>query len=114
MDCLRNVQAHLHGASRRDQWNATISRQFLSDRFAVAHEQSKNRRIGASLATNALGNFRHRNCSKWRFFRSFPNCRVAADGGEGCVPRPDRDRKIESADDRDNAEGMPLLMQTVT
>src|SRR5205823_8103694 len=114
MDRLRNVQAHLHGAGGRDQWNATISRQFLTNGFAVAHEQSKNRRIRAGLATNALGNFRHGNCSKRRFFRSLPNCGVAADRGQGCVPGPDRDWKMESVDYRDNTERMPLLHQTVT
>ena len=114
MNCFGDVESHVGRAGSRDQWNPRIVSQFLADRFAVAHEQSKNRRIRAGLATNALGNFRHRNRSERRFFRSFPNRRVAADGGQGGVPRPDRDWKIESADYGDNTERMPLLHQTVT
>src|SRR5438477_5918784 len=39
---------------------------------------------------------------------------ASPDSGQGCVPRPHRDWKIESADYRNNAERMPLLHQTVT
>src|SRR5204863_452803 len=62
----------------------------------------------------AASNFRHGNRCERRFFRSFPHSRVAADSGQGCVPRPDRDWKIESGDHRDHAQWVPLLHQTVT
>ena len=114
MNCLRNMHTHLRRAGGGDQRDALISRQFLSHRLAVAHEQSKNRRIGSCFATDALGNFCHGNRGERRFFRSFPNRRVAADGGQRRVPRPDRDWKIESADHCNNTERMPLLHQTVT
>ena len=47
------------------------------------------------------------------FSDGFPNRRVAADRGQRGVPRPDRDRKIESGDHGDNAERMPLLHQAM-
>ena len=31
--------------------------QFLADRFAIAHQQRKDRRIGPSFAANALAQF---------------------------------------------------------
>ena len=42
-----------------------------------------------------------------------PHHRVAADGGERRVPRPDRDGKVEGRDDADRAERMPLLHHAV-
>src|SRR5207248_1579068 len=113
VNCFGDVESHVGRASSRHQWNPRIVSQFLADRLAVAHEQSKNCRIGAGLATNALGNFRHGNRSERRFFRSFPDRRVATDGGESGVPRPDRHWKIEGGDNRDYAEWVPLLHQTV-
>ena len=75
--------------------------------------KAENRRIGAGFAADALGNFRHRDRGERRFFRRLPNRRVAADGGQRGVPRPDRDRKIEGGDHGDHTERMPLLHQAV-
>ena len=68
MNCFCNVKTHGHRSGSRNQWNPVIIGQFLANRFAVAHQQSKNRRIGAGFAANALANFRHSNCRKRRFF----------------------------------------------
>ena len=91
-----------------------IGRQFLTNRFAVAHEQGENRRIGSGFATDALGNLCHRNRGQRRFLGSLPNGGITADSGQRRVPRPDRDWKIESADHGNDTERMPLLHQTVT
>ena len=48
-----------------------------------------------------------------RFLRRFPNRGVAADRGKRRVPRPNRDRKIESGNDSDQTERMPLLHQAM-
>src|SRR6266545_3638011 len=98
MNSFCDVKTHGHRSSSRNQWDPVIIGQFLANRFAVAHEQSKNRRIGPGFTTNALANFCDGNCRERRFFRRFPN----------------RDWEIKSADHCDDAERMPLLHQPVT
>ncbi len=48
-----------------------------------------------------------------RQFRRLPDHRIATDGGQGGVPRPDGDGKVEGGDDADGAEWMPLLVHAV-
>ena len=48
-----------------------------------------------------------------RLLRRLPHHRVAADEGQRGVPRPDRDREVERADDADDAERVPLLHHPV-
>jgi hypothetical protein len=43
------------------------------------------------------------------FFGGLPNDGVAAYEGEGGVPTPDGDRKVERGDDADDAERVPGL-----
>ena len=51
---------------------------------------------------------RQRRLAGW-----FPDRRIAANGGQRAVPRPDRDRKIESSNDADDTQRMPLLHHPV-
>ena len=67
MDCFRDVQTHPHRTGRRYQWNAAIVGKFLTNRFAVANQQGKDRRIGAGFTANALCNL----CYRERRERSF-------------------------------------------
>ena len=48
------------------------------------------------------------------FSDGFQHDRIAADESEGGVPRPDRYRKVERADDPDGSQGVPLLHHPVT
>ncbi len=50
---------------------------------------------------------------EWGQLARLPDHRVAADEGEGGVPRPDRDREVERGDDGGGAERVPLLHQPV-
>ena len=109
-----DIKSHVGRAGSRYQRNARIIRQFLSDRFTIADQQSKNRRISAGFATDALGDFRDGDCGERRFFRRLPNRGVTAHGSERGVPRPNCDRKIERGDHCDDAERMPLFHQPVT
>ena len=113
MDCLGNMEPHLDRACGRDQGDTPVSRQFLSNSLAVADEQSKDCRVGAGFATDALGDFGDRNRGKRSFFRWLPGRGITANRGECGVPRPNRDRKIERRDHRDDAERMPLLHQAM-
>ena len=45
--------------------------------------------------------------------RRLPDRGVAADGGQGRVPGPDRDREVEGRDDADHAQRVPLLVHPV-
>ena len=48
-----------------------------------------------------------------RLLGRLPHDRVAADEGQRGVPRPDRDREVERADDTDDAQRVPLLHHPV-
>src|SRR5215475_7637137 len=109
MSALLPPSSRIVRAGSRHQWNPRIIRQFLADRFTIAHQQSENRRISAGLATNALGNFRDRNRCERRFFRRFPNGGVTAHCSESRVPRPNCYRKVERGNHCDYAERVPLF-----
>ena len=55
----------------------------------------------------------HGDGGERRAFGGLPHDRVAADGGEGGIPRPNRDGKIEGGNHADDAERMPLLHHAV-
>jgi hypothetical protein len=46
--------------------------------------------------------------------RWFPDCRIPTGSGDGCIPGPNRYRKIKGRDDTDGSKGMPLLVHPVS
>src|SRR6266508_5658288 len=68
MNGLRDIQTHVDRAGSRYQWDPRIIRQFLADRFTIAHQQCENRWVSAGFATDALGNFCDGDGRQWRFF----------------------------------------------
>ena len=61
------------------------------------------------IGHDPIGQMLHGDGAQRRILRRLPHDRIAAHAGDGGIPRPDGDRKIEGGDHADDAQRMPLL-----
>jgi len=108
--CIRDRLAP-HGcrSGGGNEWHLGMINQHFADRAAADQDTRQLGRHVTDLRRRALEQRLHRNRGQWRFLGRLPDERVAADKGEGRVPRPDGDRKVEGSDDPGDAERMPGL-----
>ena len=112
-DNFRHVAAHLRRAGRGDERDARVADQALADGRAVADDQAEDGRVHLVGAADALGDLDGGNGRERRLARRLPERGIAADGGEGAVPRPDGDGEVEGGDNADDAQRVPLLHHPV-
>ena len=102
-DARADRAAHARRAGGADERDAAIVDQPLAD-IAAADRRPPSRPSGAvAEARDARARKMRlaRERGERRLLRRLPDHRVAADDGEREVPRPDRDREVERADDAD-------------
>ena len=91
---------------------SAIPHHVLGQRRLIGDEQRKNARVSL-LLHHLIADLLHCNGAERRFRRWFPDDGVAGNGGEKCIPGPDRHGKIEGGDDADRSERMPLFAHSV-
>ena len=109
----RDLAAHARGAGGADEGDAGIVDQRLADRAAADDDLQQVLGCSAEAAHGLAPELLAGERRQRRLLRRLPHDRVAADDGEGEVPRPHGDREVEGADDADHAERMPGLHHAV-
>ena len=111
-DHLGDAPADRRRPGEGDERQAGVGEHPFADGAAGADDQGEDAGhavIGHHLVGDAL----HRQGGERRRLGRLPHHRVAADGGDRRVPRPDGDREVEGGDDPDRPERMPLFHHPV-
>jgi len=110
---LRDAIAHLAAAGRRDERQARVVEQGVTDRRATADDHAEQGRIGARLGAGLLSDPGAGDRGERSLRGRLPKHRVAADVRDRGVPTPHRHREVERGDHTDDSERMPLLVHPV-
>ena len=110
-DGLGDLLSDGNRAGERDEGQPLVLGHAATQRGAAAHEAPHAVRV--VRGHRAVAEVLHRDRAERGPLRRLPEDRVTADGGDGRVPRPHRDREVEGGDDADRAERVPLLHHPV-
>ena len=108
-----HLLAHGRAAGGADEPQAPIVDQPLADVAAADDDLAETVGRVAELLHRPGEEGLAREGRDRRLFRGLPHDGIATDDGEGEVPRPNGNRKIEGADDADSAERVPRLHHPV-
>src|ERR1051325_340688 len=108
-DHFADVAAHFCRAGGGNQTDTPIVDQPFAHRLAVANHQAEDGRVHTVGTADPLSDLDRRNRRQRRLARGLPHRGIAAHGCQRAVPGPNRHRKIESRNNANDAERMPLL-----
>src|SRR5690606_9868366 len=111
-DLLRDATPDGRRTRERDQIDAAIVDERLRERRVRADEELEDARIAVTLE-HAIHEPLDRDRAERCLRRRLPYADIAANRGEEGVPRPDRDGKVERADDAYEPERVPLLVHAM-
>ena len=109
---LGHPATHTHRTGGGNQRQPVILHHRFADFEAIADHQAHDRR-GAVRLEHLLGDAGGGDGGERGEFGGFPHHRIAADGRQGGVPRPNGDREVEGRNDADRTERMPLFGHAV-
>jgi hypothetical protein len=112
-DGRSDMLAHLRGSRERDERQAAIAEHPFPDGPTRANRQREHA-AHAVIGHHAVRHVLDGDRAERRRPCGLPHDRIATDGCEGAVPRPDRDGEVERGDDAHHAERMPLLHHAVS
>src|SRR5690606_7069401 len=99
-------------AGKGDQIDTWVVHQSLGKPVAGRDEQLEHARVAVGLE-DAIDDALYRDRAQRRLGRRLPYAHIAAYRREQRIPGPHGDGKVESGDDADHAERMPLLVHAM-